>query len=98
MPDRKSTRLNSSHGSISYAVSLDRKSTRLNSSQRGIPFSALLVILTQIASVADHVAYFVSEPSTTEIFTVSLLFALFFLTEGHTSELQSLSHLVCRII
>src|SRR3989337_2088109 len=30
--DRKSTRLNSSHGSISYAVSLDRKSTRLNSS------------------------------------------------------------------
>src|SRR3989475_795023 len=30
--DRKSTRLNSSHSQISYAVSLDRKSTRLNSS------------------------------------------------------------------
>src|SRR2546426_7174575 len=29
--DRKSTRLNSSHLVISYAVSLDRKSTRLNS-------------------------------------------------------------------
>src|SRR2546427_5539637 len=29
--DRKSTRLNSSHSQISYAVSLDRKSTRLNS-------------------------------------------------------------------
>src|SRR2546427_6360298 len=27
--DRKSTRLNSSHSQISYAVSLDRKSTRL---------------------------------------------------------------------
>src|SRR2546422_1290740 len=32
--DRKSTRLNSSHGYISYAVFLFRKSTRLNSSHR----------------------------------------------------------------
>src|SRR6202140_5607828 len=32
--DRKSTRLNSSHQKISYAVSLDRKSTRLNSSHQ----------------------------------------------------------------
>src|SRR3989337_659648 len=32
-------RLNSSHGSISYAVSLDRKSTRLNSSHGSISYA-----------------------------------------------------------
>src|SRR3989337_1445613 len=37
--DRKSTRLNSSHGNISYAVSLDRKSTRLNSSHGSISYA-----------------------------------------------------------
>src|SRR3989337_2231718 len=37
--DRKSTRLNSSHGSISVAVSLDRKSTRLNSSHGSISYA-----------------------------------------------------------
>src|SRR6202167_5164400 len=37
--DRKSTRLNSSHHGISYAVSLDRKSTRLNSSHHGISYA-----------------------------------------------------------
>src|SRR3989337_2264817 len=37
--DRKSTRLNSSHGSISYAVSLDRKGTRLNSSHGSISYA-----------------------------------------------------------
>src|SRR3989337_615681 len=37
--DRKSTRLNSSHGSISYAPSLDRKSTRLNSSHGSISYA-----------------------------------------------------------
>src|SRR3989475_1660208 len=37
--DRKSTRLNSSHSQISYAVSLDRKSTRLNSSHSQISYA-----------------------------------------------------------
>src|SRR5574338_1407138 len=38
--DRKSTRLNSSHHGISYAVfCLDRKSTRLNSSHHGISYA-----------------------------------------------------------
>src|SRR2546422_8061293 len=37
--DRKSTRLNSSHGYISYAVSLFRKSTRLNSSHGYISYA-----------------------------------------------------------
>src|SRR3954465_7754129 len=37
--DRKSTRLNSSHTIISYAVSLDRKSTRLNSSHTIISYA-----------------------------------------------------------
>src|SRR3989337_2343645 len=40
--DRKSTRLNSSHGSISYAVSLDRKSTRLKSSHGSISYAVSL--------------------------------------------------------
>src|SRR3989337_428771 len=40
--DRKSTRLNSSHGSISYAVSLDRKSTRLYSSHGSISYAVSL--------------------------------------------------------
>src|SRR2546427_84304 len=39
MADRKSTRLNSSHSQISYAVSLDRKSTRLNSSHSQISYA-----------------------------------------------------------
>src|SRR3989337_3576081 len=39
MQDRKSTRLNSSHGSISYAVSFYRKSTRLNSSHGSISYA-----------------------------------------------------------
>src|SRR2546426_1269963 len=38
-PDRKSTRLNSSHLVISYAVLLDRKSTRLNSSHLVISYA-----------------------------------------------------------
>src|SRR3954449_279187 len=37
--DRKSTRLNSSHTLMSYAVSLDRKSTRLNSSHTLISYA-----------------------------------------------------------
>src|SRR2546427_5692176 len=37
--DRKSTRLNSSHSQISYAVSFDRKSTRLNSSHSQISYA-----------------------------------------------------------
>src|SRR2546427_2717638 len=37
--DRKSTRLNSSHSQISYAVSLFQKSTRLNSSHSQISYA-----------------------------------------------------------
>src|SRR2546427_9345325 len=38
-PDRKSTRLNSSHSQISYAVFLYRKNTRLNSSHSQISYA-----------------------------------------------------------
>src|SRR3989475_4566591 len=38
-PDRKSTRLNSSHSQISYAVFLFKKSTRLNSSHSQISYA-----------------------------------------------------------
>src|SRR2546427_4179239 len=37
--DRKSTRLNSSHSQISYAVSLFQKNTRLNSSHSQISYA-----------------------------------------------------------
>src|SRR2546427_4456168 len=37
--DRKSTRLNSSHSQISYAVSLYQKNTRLNSSHSQISYA-----------------------------------------------------------
>src|SRR3989440_1392606 len=37
--DRKSTRLNSSHDQISYAVLLDKKNTRLNSSHDQISYA-----------------------------------------------------------
>src|SRR3989337_3319742 len=40
LQDRKSTRLNSSHGSISYAVfCLNKKKTRQNSSHRNISYA-----------------------------------------------------------
>src|SRR2546427_7068456 len=38
-PDRKSTRLNSSHSQISYAVFLFKKNTRLNSSHSQISYA-----------------------------------------------------------
>src|SRR3989337_3309163 len=45
--DRKSTRLNSSHGSISYAVSLERKRTSLNSSHGSISYAVFCLQKTK---------------------------------------------------
>src|SRR3712207_7484837 len=52
--DRKSTRLNSSHANISYAVFClkkkyrDRKSTRLNSSHANISYAVFCLINTKV--------------------------------------------------
>src|SRR3989337_2620496 len=46
-------RLNSSHGSISYAVSLDRKSTRLNSSHGSISY-AVFCLKKKNKKAASH--------------------------------------------
>src|ERR1039458_8653140 len=72
-PDRKSTRLNSSHLGISYAVFClknrsDRKSTRLNSSHLGISHAVfclkkiLVAEATRANLVVDHVLH--SRPPT----------------------------------
>src|SRR3989475_6109792 len=57
-PDRKSTRLNSSHSQISYAVFLYRKSTRLNSSHSQISYAVFCLkkkkILGAGSSCEDH--------------------------------------------
>src|SRR2546427_2035693 len=51
--DRKSTRLNSSHSQISYAVSFDQKNTRLNSSHSQISYAVFCLkkkmMVTEIA-------------------------------------------------
>src|SRR3989454_2551195 len=52
--DRKSTRLNSSHLVISYAVSLDRKSTRLNSSHLVISYAVFCLKKKNLLYDDDH--------------------------------------------
>src|ERR1039458_7159144 len=59
-PDRKSTRLNSSHLGISYAVFClknrsDRKSTRLNSSHLGISYAVFCLPKRSRKHVAVYV-------------------------------------------
>src|SRR5258705_2975946 len=63
-PDRKSTRLNSSHLGISYAVFClkkknvlfrsDRKSTRLNSSHLGISYTVLCLEFIRVLFRSDQ--------------------------------------------
>src|SRR2546427_2547430 len=56
--DRKSTRLNSSHSQISYAVSLDQKSTRLNSSHSQISYAVFcLQKKTQLHRLSTRVGH-----------------------------------------
>src|SRR2546427_4866655 len=50
-PDRKSTRLNSSHSQISYAVFLFRKNTRLNSSHSQISYAVFCLKKKEHSSI-----------------------------------------------
>src|SRR3712207_2099157 len=67
-PDRKSTRLNSSHANISYAVfCLKKKKKHNNSSQSSA---------TYILTCAISFLFFFNDTATTEIYTLSLHDAL----------------------
>src|SRR3989337_2691741 len=89
--DRKSTRLNSSHGSISYAVfCLKKKNTRLNYSHRSISYAVFYFIRTKLCigcTVIDIVATAVRR-----LFVLFLLFFFFFFfNDTATTEIYTLS-------
>src|SRR3984957_12974637 len=88
LPDRKSTRLNSSHVKISYAVFCLKKETR--SRQVGVPPQAGSLVKagptnlaeviprlrTYFATRASSISFFFNDTATTEIYTLSLHDAL----------------------
>src|SRR6266581_989166 len=90
--DRKSTRLNSSHPSISYAVfCLKKKKTdsvypnyssrehnrrQLNSLQNTLLFGYEMLIAVRYTQVAFLLFFFLKDTATTEIYTLSLHDAL----------------------
>src|SRR3989337_1424057 len=89
--DRKSTRLNSSHGSISYAVSLDRKSTRLNSSH-GSTSHAVFCLHKKIARSSLASVEVIGSIGPAGVFdTVVQPGALLFFNETATTEISTLS-------
>src|SRR3972149_4586038 len=141
-PDRKSTRLNSSHSQISYAVfCLKKKKKRRGvagarfsgrcpkSADRAPPRRARAVAVSPAPSAPGTPeaaglcgSFFFNDTATTEIYTLSLHDALpishgalqqdgevpapgeqrthlgVIRSEEHTSELQSQSNLVCRLL
>src|SRR6266478_2024429 len=130
-PDRKSTRLNSSHSQISYAVfCLKKKKNWIQYNTITVKTDACDYTITAVLSittpdgnlylVAFHFFFF-NDTATTEIYTLSLHDALpistavqiedvgghrvdilvaerLWRSEEHTSELQSQSNLVCRLL
>src|SRR5471030_2150913 len=120
--DRKSTRLNSSHLGISYAVFSLKKKTGTASSQK-ITWCLQPPARNRFLPLHITATFFFNDPATTEIYTLSLHDALPISwrtctraspscspasalrssacstrSEEHTSELQSLRHLVCRLL
>src|SRR3989337_909030 len=89
--DRKSTRLNSSHGSISYAV-LDRKSTRLNSSHGSISYAVFCLKNTNKDPVCASLSFcaLFNDPEPTEI-VPGVLTCVFFFNDTATTEIYPLS-------
>src|SRR2546422_249671 len=80
--DRKSTRLNSSHGYISYAVFCLKKKTIWNlrtvSATRLLSYSSQDAIAGPASTVppSSYVFFFFNDTATTEIYTLSLHDAL----------------------
>src|SRR6185312_9200335 len=137
--DRKSTRLNSSHDQISYAVFCLKKKNQKNDLLAPLTNAPDKTMLRETILLADHNAYhlgqfiklrkmlvdfFFKDTATTEIYTLSLHDALPISStrrcprssieqirknrsvmpprgarsEEHTSELQSRSDIVCRLL
>src|SRR5215203_2338519 len=80
--DRKSTRLNSSHANISYAVFCLKKTTLLRhwAEQSGAPFTYWVAEKTPAA--IQLLRFFFNDTATTEIYTLSLHDALPILSLG----------------
>src|SRR3989337_2870433 len=79
--DRKSTRLNSSHGSISYAVFCLKKSDTLlmltiTAAMDGQPLTALVTTPPPVTTQVSLPTFFFNDTATTEIYTLSLHDAL----------------------
>src|ERR1035438_8190469 len=143
LSDRKSTRLNSSHLGISYAVFCLKKKTKVYNSMASAVYSTPYGCHLTVSPVASGNvcedwcprrtpvgsprwrmrSFFFNDTATTEIYTLSLHDALpiwnlgqmtnqiplqyitlgsllgqTLRSEEHTSELQSLRHLVCRLL
>src|SRR5689334_8463534 len=77
--DRKSTRLNSSHSSISYAVFCLKKKKRIKSSTAFFIMHSLHTYIQPIVAVMSQqhiISFFFNDTATTEIYTLSLHDAL----------------------
>src|ERR1039458_3535702 len=130
IPDRKSTRLNSSHLGISYAVfCLKKKRTGIAFAVSGdaheidldIPRHAARQFQHEKDSTLDYSFFFlmIRRPPRSTLFPYTTLFRsvgtgkreqrfhrvkpahpqpVLLRSEEHTSELQSLRHLVCRLL
>src|SRR3989337_290811 len=89
--DRKSTRLNSSHGSISYAVfCLQKKQKRLNTNPASRPDAVRLAALTRPHRNAGTLT---SPRQPTRVFVSRglLLVFFFFFNDTATTEIYTLS-------
>src|SRR3989337_1112290 len=89
--DRKSTRLNSSHGSISYAVfCLKKKKKRNNYSHRRL--QSAVVCTNQVNSQSHMTVLWISRrPSFALAYVVTVLFFFFFFNDTATTEIYTLS-------
>src|SRR5687768_12550723 len=74
--DRKSTRLNSSHGYISYAVFCLKKKKPPTRSRLQSPYDASATAVVVVTRHARDAPLFFTNPATTEISTLSLHDAL----------------------
>src|SRR3989337_980552 len=89
--DRKSTRLNSSHGSISYAVSLVRKNKRLNSSHGSISYAVFCLKTQQPTLAHSRLFCFVSETARPWRLAVVQTGFFFFFNDTATTEIYTLA-------
>src|SRR3989337_2687210 len=90
--DRKSTRLNSSHGSISYAVFFLKKNTRLEPRATHIPQSPLCSSYITQTPPSRQLDSGVSVGANTGNSSLRLPVFFFFFKEAAPPELSPLSH------